>query len=112
MTTGPASPGSVDRADRHEAVRQGGSRRERGHQRVVVATAEDELHRVDAQRRADGVHRVGELEGVAVEVDGDAGVLGEVTDVGDQAVRDVDHRGGARPARRPGPASYGGCGRW
>ena len=64
VTTAPASPGSATDADRREALGQVGAGREGGHDRVVVAATEDELHRVDAQRGADGLHRLGELEGV------------------------------------------------
>ena len=60
---------------------------------MVVAAAEDELHRVDPQRGADGLHRLGELEGVRRDVDGDAGGGGDVAGVGDQPVGDVDHGG-------------------
>ena len=74
------------------------SGRERGHDRVVVAAAEDELHRVDAQRGADRLHRLGELERVR------GGCrwprpesCGDVADVGEQPVGDVDHRGRAGP---------------
>ena len=63
--------------------------------RVVVSPAEDELHRVDAEGGADGAHRVGELEGVPLDVDGHPGAGGDVPRVGEQAVGDVDHRGRA-----------------
>ena len=63
---------AVDRADHLPAV---GERRpgEGRQQRVVVPPAEDELDRVGAERGADGLERLGDLERVAAYVDRDAG---------------------------------------
>ena len=62
---------------------------------MVVSPAEDELHRVDAQSRPDGLHRLGEVERGPRDVDRDTGVAGDVAGVGEQTVGDVDHRGRA-----------------
>ncbi len=72
---------------------------------------EDEPHRVDAERRPDRLHRLGELEGAVDEVDLQPAGRGDVVEVGQQPVGDVDHR--VAPALAAcGPAAYGGSGSW
>ena len=64
---------------------------------------------VGAERRADVDEPGGQVERGAAQVDHDLRGGGDVPEVGEQAVRDVDHRRGAR-ARGFGPAAYGGSG--
>ena len=82
-------------ADPGPAVGQVGRRAERGDQRVVVAAGEHEPDRVGAERVGDGGDGLRDRERRRLEVDDDSAGEGDVPDVGEQAVADVDHRGGS-----------------
>ena len=80
------------------AVKPSGRRRPAGKvatQRVVVAAAEDELHRVDAQRGRRPRAAARRSRTRRLDVDRDPGGVGDVPGVGEQPVGDVDHRGRA-----------------